>query len=386
MGAGRGRGYPPDLSRRTFLARLLATTLGASEAALLTSLLLRSSSSPLASLAGQRALSAVFDVRGAPYHAVGDGVANDAPAIQAAIEDAAAAGGGTVYLPAGTYRLASIHEQPGVRFYILNYYSGVSLVGAGRHLTRLRACAGLPDQTRIISAASSDGATLVTNAAFQDFTLDGRPGEQPYARSCVGISNVFTDQVDHLRVRVEGVKGMADAEGACFDSYASSNHTYRDCEVVQPRGVPTGTGFSATHSNQVSYRDCRSEGSAYWQGFTTYLSKQIEYDRCHGYLNRQRGLNCEASESVRYRNCQAGGKAMGNRGDGIYIFQSDDIEAQDCISVGNQRGIVNVGSRLRVVRGEYVDNVGGGITFNSDADRENTSVEDVDPAVTAARR
>jgi hypothetical protein len=364
---------------------MLATTLGASEAALLTSLILQSSAS-LAALAGQRAISGIFDVRGHPYRAVGDGLANDAPAIQAAIDDAASAGGGIVYLPAGTYRLASIHEQTGIRFYVLNYYSGVSLVGAGRDLTMLRVCAGLPDQTRIISAASSDGATIVTNVAFQDFTLDGRPGDQPYAKSCVGISNLFTDQVDHLRVRVEGVKGLADAEGACFDSYASSNHTYRDCEVVQPRGLPTGSGFSATHSNQVSYRDCRSEGSAYWQGFTTYLSKQIEYDRCHGYLNRQRGLNCEASEGVQYRNCQAGGKAIGNRGDGIYIFHSDHVEVQDCVSVGNQRGIVNVGSHLRVIRSEYLDNAGGGITFDSDADRDNTSIEDMDTAVTAARR
>jgi hypothetical protein len=77
---------------------------------------------------------------------------------------------------------------------------------------------------------------------------------------------------------------------------------------------------------------------------------------------------------------------MGNRGDGIYIFESNDIEVHDCVSVGNARGIVNDGSHLRVVRGEYADNVGGGIAFNSDADRDNTLVDDLDPAVTAARR
>jgi len=386
VGAGRGRGYPDELSRRTFLASLLASTIGATEATVLASFLLAGSPAVLASLASHRKRLAVYDVTRHPYRAAGDGIANDAPAIQAAIDDAAAAGGGIVYLPPGTYRVASIHEQSGIRFYVLNYFSGISLVGAGRHLTTLRACAGLPDQTRIISADSTDGTSRVSYAAFQDFTLDGRPGQQTQARSCVGISNVFTDHVDHLRVRIEGVKGMADAEGACFDSYASSNHTYRDCEVAQPRGAPTGSGFSATHSNQISYQDCRSAGSAYWQGFTTYLSKQIEYLRCHGYLNGQRGLNCEVSEGVRYRNCRAGGKTQGNRGDGIYVFHSDDVEVQDCVSVGNRHGIVNDGSRLRVVRGQFVDNRGGGIAFNSDADRENTSIDDVDPAVTAARR
>jgi hypothetical protein len=52
----------------------------------------------------------VYDVTSDPFlaiHAKGDGVADDQPAIQAAINQAAGHGGGVVYLPAGTYRLAS---------------------------------------------------------------------------------------------------------------------------------------------------------------------------------------------------------------------------------------------------------------------------------------
>ena len=43
---------------------------------------------------------AIFDIRS--YGAVGDGKAVDSPAINKAIEAAAAAGGGTVFFPAGT--------------------------------------------------------------------------------------------------------------------------------------------------------------------------------------------------------------------------------------------------------------------------------------------
>lgn len=62
-------------------------------------------------LAAALALAAVsagptFDVRA--YGAKGDGVAIDSPAINAAIEAASAAGGGTVVLPAGTYLSFSI--------------------------------------------------------------------------------------------------------------------------------------------------------------------------------------------------------------------------------------------------------------------------------------
>jgi polygalacturonase len=53
-----------------------------------------------------RAEGPTYDVRA--YGAKGDGVAIDSPAINAAIDAAAAAGGGTVLLPAGTYASFSI--------------------------------------------------------------------------------------------------------------------------------------------------------------------------------------------------------------------------------------------------------------------------------------
>ena len=61
-------------------------------------------------------ISGIYDVSSSPYNAKGDGVTNDAPAIQAAINAASASdgydggnafGGGIVYLPAGNYYLGS---------------------------------------------------------------------------------------------------------------------------------------------------------------------------------------------------------------------------------------------------------------------------------------
>ncbi|QNL30493.1 minor tail protein [Gordonia phage SpeedDemon] len=52
-----------------------------------------------------RASAGVFSVR--DYGAVGDGAANDQPAIMAAIAAAQAAGGGEVFFPAGAYKVAS---------------------------------------------------------------------------------------------------------------------------------------------------------------------------------------------------------------------------------------------------------------------------------------
>lgn len=63
---------------------------------------------------GKRA--AFFDVR--TYGATGNGRTNDTSALNAAIEAAALAGGGTVYLPAGTYASYSIHMKSHVCLYL----------------------------------------------------------------------------------------------------------------------------------------------------------------------------------------------------------------------------------------------------------------------------
>lgn len=58
----------------------------------------------------------VFDVR--KFGAVGDGKAIDTPAVNKAIEAAAAAGGGTVVFPTGTYACYSIHLKTKVALYL----------------------------------------------------------------------------------------------------------------------------------------------------------------------------------------------------------------------------------------------------------------------------
>ena len=69
------------------------------------------------SVSAQRSQSSVvFDVRS--YGAKGDGKALDSPSINKAIEAAAAAGGGTVHFPAGTYRSFSIRLKSNVALYL----------------------------------------------------------------------------------------------------------------------------------------------------------------------------------------------------------------------------------------------------------------------------
>jgi polygalacturonase len=65
---------------------------------------------------GAQSSGGIFDVR--HYGAVGDGTTIDTPAINKAIDAAAAAGGGTVLFPAGTYASYSIHLKSRVALFL----------------------------------------------------------------------------------------------------------------------------------------------------------------------------------------------------------------------------------------------------------------------------
>jgi len=70
-------------------------------------------------------LSGAFNVR--DFGATGDGRTIDTPAVNAAIEAASTAGGGTVHFPAGTYACYSIHLRSNVRLHLA---SGATILAA----------------------------------------------------------------------------------------------------------------------------------------------------------------------------------------------------------------------------------------------------------------
>jgi polygalacturonase len=100
---------PPLISFATFLALVLALT--------------------ALPLAAETAANSDFNVRN--FGAVGDGRQLDSPAIDKAITAAAAAGGGTVLVPAGTYLCGSIHLQSNIHLLI---DAGATILGAPQSL------------------------------------------------------------------------------------------------------------------------------------------------------------------------------------------------------------------------------------------------------------
>ncbi|HEY3379164.1 MAG TPA: glycosyl hydrolase family 28-related protein, partial [Armatimonadota bacterium] len=106
----------------------------------------------------------VYNVKNAPYNAVGDGVADDRPAIQAAIDAAATAGGGVVYLPAGTYKFDYPSGSNG-----LNLKTKVVLKGDGYAKTILTYGQGANPQTNGTGYAL--GATSINSFGLVDLSI-----------------------------------------------------------------------------------------------------------------------------------------------------------------------------------------------------------------------
>lgn len=91
------------------------------------------------------------------FGALGNGAADDAPAINAAITAANAAGGATVLVPAGIYNVASTVMMK----------SNVRLVGAGKYATLIR---------QVTSGFGVIEATGVTNIEIADLGVEGTNG------------------------------------------------------------------------------------------------------------------------------------------------------------------------------------------------------------------
>ena len=101
----------------------------------------------------------VFNVRSAPYGAVGNGTADDTTAIQAASTACDAAGGGILFFPAGRYKITSA----------VTATRKVCLVGAGPNVTMILAASIL--QLKIKGTAVGWGGNTVEGITFSKVDL-----------------------------------------------------------------------------------------------------------------------------------------------------------------------------------------------------------------------
>jgi hypothetical protein len=127
------------------------------------------------------------------YGAVGDGVTDDTLAFQDAIDACNAAGGGTVFIPNGTYLISSVNTGVVGWAGCIKLQSNVRLQGESRAGVILKLDADQPVFTRLLIA---DGAT---DATVETLTIDGNRTNQAFAEE--HMSGIFVGNTSRLKVQ-----------------------------------------------------------------------------------------------------------------------------------------------------------------------------------------
>lgn len=198
--------------------------------------------------------SLVLSVRDPAYGAVGDNVTDDKNAIQATITAVAAAGGGTVYLPATSSNIYRIKTG-------LSQSSNVKIVSAPG--VTLKAGSTFPVATALISVAGSS-----SNCEIVGLNLHGNNLAQAGVNVAADHSNFRMRGCTIQALRLQALDGSAHAAGVDLrngTNWSVENCYIKDIVAATPnaaRGVrwaDTGTGQGGTVSGCL-FEDIEATG------------------------------------------------------------------------------------------------------------------------------
>lgn len=254
--------------------------------------------------------------------------ADDAPAINNAIIAAHAAGGGTVYLPAGTYRFNYGSERTvgdpamycsielldnvtvrgdGVGQTIIHAYSPYGSCSAfaanAKNNFGVESLSIVMDPAVHHPAGDGDGIKLQkdTNCTFSNVYISGAY----IATNCLGCQNVTYTNVKTY----DTTMGFSIATNNEWAGY-TNNITLTGCEA----SYSTQCGFRAYHSgsgsydlsrvNNVTFNNCKAHNNT-WSGFYSKWSSMCTWNGCVSSNNGSWGFYLDHSTNYRVTRCAA---------------------------------------------------------------------------------
>ncbi|MFF3190565.1 glycosyl hydrolase family 28-related protein [Streptomyces misionensis] len=263
-----------------------------------------------------------FNVR--DYGARGDGTADDAPAIQAAITAASTAGGGTLYIPVGLYMLSAA----------LNWVSNVNAIGDGDRVSILQSTNPNLD---CITGTDISGVTL------QGLQLSG-PGKG--FGSGVRFTRYSAPSTPNITLRDVFVQSFGGDGVFCHQLAASTLHRVRvrTCGGVGIHlQAPADTVLGGASTALVG---CSAEGNVtagYWLDGMAYTSltacaamgSPIGYrlDTCNGVTL----AGCGAEQ------CTTGLAVYGGKGATVQGFTTKASDGASVWLTNGAAGVVLVG-------------------------------------------
>jgi len=185
--------------------------------------------------------------------------------IKTAVNQVEAAGGGTVYVPAGSWSFAATESN------YVTIHGGVNIIGAGMRVTNLTLQPGRTDPATTMFYV--DGANQ-RPVRISGITFNGRTGA---AASATGDTAIFLDNVKDFRVDHNSFYYLGSSGVAVFNSDISKssqgvvdhNEFY---DIYKPDAETAGTGFGYGVGIERTYT--RADQAKIWNtDINFYLGK-----------------------------------------------------------------------------------------------------------------
>jgi hypothetical protein len=275
------------------------------------------------------------------YGATGNGSTDDTAGIQAAINAANTAGGGTVYIPPGIYVVAtSVPLRP---------LSNVKIQGSGE-ASVLTTAAITGTGVNIFQGINSPSSVL-TDVEICDLKIDGSHVTASSYNSSQG-KGIFLEYCERLKIHGVYMYGtwtsgfgtdfLVDSEidrcvaDTCGRGWASGD--------VGGNGFGIGSGYYANESWVISNciaKNIGNNGFIAEDQFQTTHSRDMILSHCISYSNGQNGFRNSGTSGVTFSSCYTFGNAQSGfylaHGLGNYAtsYNPQDVNILGCTSYGN---------------------------------------------------
>lgn len=282
-----------------------------------------------------------FDVR--DYGAVGDGVADDTAALQAAFDATTSTSGGVVYLPAGKFKISSAIKFPGLDSGAANTYNNVIVQGCGAG-SEFAGEQGIPLGTTVILQTSADSNGFEVRGtqwlSIRDIKIAG-----PGSGSGVGLYVATLSDANFNMSMSNVTVGFFGSHGIVLESVCMS--TFNNVMACQNGG----DGWRVTKSGtSCTFNSCWGAGNGGdgWRiGGVTYCS----WSGCGADANGQHGWLIEPLDDRSSNLCLSiiGCGAESNTLDGFRLHSDGlnqfNIGIRNCAVMGNKRHAYYAGGK-----------------------------------------